>query len=86
MLSASGVVATCASRPVARSIAKLDAGKSSLRNAAKMKRRSGVTAIGMLAGDGLSVPGTATLSIIVSSPLSRFIAKTPISLLPAFDT
>ena len=67
-------------------MAKLDAGKLSLRNAAKRKRWSGVTAIGMLEGDGFCVPGTATLSIAVSSPLSRFIAKTPISLLPAFDT
>jgi hypothetical protein len=30
----------------------------------------------MLEGDGLSVPGTGTLSITVSSPLSRFIAST----------
>jgi hypothetical protein len=40
----------------------------------------------MLVGDGLSVPGTGTLAIIVRSPLSRFIAKTPTAGLPALET
>jgi hypothetical protein len=40
----------------------------------------------MLVGDGLSVPGTAVLSITLSSPFWRFIARTWTSLLPAFET
>ena len=36
----------------------------------------GLTAIGRLDGDGLSVPGTGTFSRTVRSPLSRFIART----------
>ena len=43
-------------------------------------------AIGMLCGDGLSVPGTGIFSIRSSAPVARFIARTKTSLLPAFDT
>jgi hypothetical protein len=46
----------------------------------------GLTAIDMLVGDGLSVPGIGTLAIIVRSPLSRFIAKTPTAGSPALET
>ena len=75
MLSCNGVVARWLSRPLAWSIAKLDAGNGSLRSAAIKTRLSGVTAIGMLVGDGLPVPGTDTLSSSVSPPLSRFIVR-----------
>ena len=39
----------------------------------------------MLAGDGLSVPGTGVFSIRSSAPVARFIAITYTSLLPALE-
>jgi hypothetical protein len=42
--------------------------------------------IGRLAGDGFSVPGTGVLSIGSSLPLTRSIARTKMSLLPALET
>jgi hypothetical protein len=46
---------------------------------------SGLVAIGRLAGDGFSVPGTGTFSIRSSAPVARFIAITYTSLLPALE-
>ena len=72
--------------PVPLSIAKLATVNGSLRNAAYRKRRSGLSASGMLVVDGLSLPGTGVLSIRSSSPLARFIASAQTSLLPALET
>jgi hypothetical protein len=75
MLASSGALPRCDSLPVALSTAKLATVKGSLRSAAYRKRRSGLSAKGILVGDGLSVPGIATLSINSSSPLARFIDR-----------
>ncbi|MEJ0071594.1 MAG: hypothetical protein WDO24_25830 [Pseudomonadota bacterium] len=47
---------------------------------------SGLVAIGRLAGEGFSAPGTGTVSSRVNAPVARFIARTLMSLLAAFDT
>jgi hypothetical protein len=67
-------------------MAKVETGYGSLRSCAYRKCLSGLVAIGRLAGDGLSVPGTGVFSISSSAPVARFIARTNTSLLPAFDT
>ena len=86
MLASSGALSRWVSLPLAGSIAKLTIVNGSLRSAAYRKRRSGLSASGMLVGDGSSAPGIATFSISSRSPLARSIDSTEMLGSPAFET
>src|SRR3954468_14475517 len=86
MLASSGPIYTGANLPLSPSIAKVITVNGSLRSAAYRNRRSGLSASGMLVGDGASAPGISIFSISSTSPLARSNASTEMLGSPQFET
>src|SRR4051794_21020849 len=86
MLASSGTLCRWVSLPLSGSIVKPTIVYGSLRSAAYRNRRSGLSASGMLVGEGSPAPGMSIFSISSTSPLARSSDSTEMLGSPQFET